>query len=272
MDVSDLVRRHYGGDDFAAGILAALVSTGVDPDHLTATDLSPVDQLHAGFADATRYLLSRLDLSPASRLLDVGCGIGGPSRLAAAEFGCAVTAVDLSPDFVAAARSLTALVGLSDRVEFRVAAGDDLGVADAFFDAAMMVHVGMNIPDKAAVFTDVRRALRDGAAFAVFEQMRVGDGDLPYPLPWAEDDRSSFVATPDDYARHLGAAGFSVTAIEDRTAETSGPPAPPGPQGDRPRLTPMAVFGPRFGERLGNNIAATRAGLLAPVLILAEAD
>jgi hypothetical protein len=33
----------------------------------------------------------------------------------------------------------------------------------------------------------------------------------------------------------------------------------------------MAVFGPRFGERIGNNIAATRAGLLAPVLILARA-
>ena len=46
------------------------------------------------------------------------------------------------------------------------------------FDAAIMVHVGMNIPDKAAVFTDVRRALRDGGTFAVFEQMRVGDGDL----------------------------------------------------------------------------------------------
>ena len=271
MDVADLVRQHYGGVDLQAGILAGLTATGVDIDHLTVDDLSPVDQLHAGFSDATRYLLTRLDLGPDARLLDVGCGIGGPARLAAGEHGWRVTGVDLSPDFVATAGALTARVGLTDRVDFRVASADDLGIETGTFDAAMMVHVGMNIPDKAAVFTDVRRALRDGGTFAVFEQMRVGDGDLPYPLPWAEDDRSSFVASPAEYARDLGSAGFSVIVTEDRTAETSGPPGPPGPPDGSPSLSPMAVFGPEFGRRIGNNIAATRAGLLAPVLILAEA-
>jgi len=201
--------------------------------------------------------------------------------LAAAEHGCRVTGVDLSPGFVDTARSLTELVDLADRVDFRVASGEDLGVHDASFDAAMMVHVGMNIPDKAAVFTDVRRALRDGATFAVFEQMRIADGELTYPLPWAEDSRSSFVASPDEYARALESAGFSVTSTEDRTAQTSGPPGPAGPPGHpgpsgpaggSARLSPMAVFGPEFGRRIGNNIAATRAGLLAPILILARAS
>jgi SAM-dependent methyltransferase len=277
VDVADLVRQHYGGVDLQAGILAGLTAAGVDVEHLTVDDLSGVDQLHAGFSDATRYLLGRLDLGRDTRLLDVGCGIGGPARLAAAEHGCQVTGVDLSPDFVTTARSLTARVGLADRVDFRVASGEDLGVDDASFDAAMMVHVGMNIPDKAAVFTDVRRALRDGGTFAVFEQMRSGDGELTYPLPWAEDSRSSFVASPGEYARALESAGFAVTATEDRTAQTSGPPGPPGPPGPSgpadgpPRLSPMAVFGPEFGRRIGNNIAATRAGLLAPVLILARA-
>ena len=121
MDVADLVRQHYGGVDLQAGILAGLTAAGVDVDHLTVDDLSAVDQLHAGFSDATRYLLGRLDLGPDTRLLDVGCGIGGPARLAAAEHGCRVTGVDLSPGFVATARSLTARVGLTDRVDFRVA-------------------------------------------------------------------------------------------------------------------------------------------------------
>lgn len=269
MDVADLVRQHYGGVDLHAGILAGLTAAGVDVDHLTVADLSAVDQLHAGFSEATRYLLGQLGLGPGSRLLDVGCGIGGPARMAATEYGCSVTGVDLSPGFIDTARSLTARVGLAERVDFRVAGGDRLGVDDDAFDAAMIVHVGMNIPDKAAVFTDVRRALRAGGTFAVFEQMRVGDGDLPYPLPWAEDSRSSFVASPDEYARDLESAGFSVIATEDRTAQTAGPPGPPdGSQ----RLSPIAVFGPQFGVRIGNNIAATRAGLLAPVLILARAS
>ncbi|HEY5981162.1 MAG TPA: class I SAM-dependent methyltransferase [Microlunatus sp.] len=276
MDVADLVRQHYGGEDLQAGILAGLAAAGVDLDHLTVDDLSAVDQLHAGFSDATRYLQTQLGLRPQTRLLDVGCGIGGPARIAAADYGCVVTGVDLSPDFVATARSLTGLVALSDRVDFRVAGGDDLGVDDASFDAAMMVHVGMNIPDKRAVFTDVRRALREGGTFALFEQMRVADGDLPYPLPWAEDSRTSFVAAPDDYAGDLEAAGFAVVRTEDRTAQTAGPPGQAGPAGQAgqagpARLSPMAVFGPQFAERIGNNVAATRAGLLAPVLIVARA-
>ncbi len=65
----------------------------------------------------------------------------------------------------------------------------------------------------------------DGGTFAVFEQMRVGDGDLPYPLPWAEDSRYVVRRRPDEYVRDLEAAGFSVTATEDRTAQTAGPPA-----------------------------------------------
>lgn len=275
MDVADLVRQHYGGDDLAAGILAALTAAGADVEHLTSGQLSPVDQLHAGFADATRHLLDQLELESGARLLDVGCGIGGPARMAAADHGCRVTGVDLSPDFVAAARTLTAAVGLGDRVEFRVGAGDGLGVDAGSFDAAMLVHVGMNIPDKSAVFGQVRRALRDGGRFAVFEQMRTADGDLPYPLPWAEDARSSFVASPDDYADALRAAGFTIISTDDRSAQTSGPPGPPadppGPPADPPGLTPAAVFGPRFVERIGNNLAAARAGLLSPVLIVAEA-
>lgn len=270
MDVADLVRQHYGGDDLATGILAALAAAGADVEHLTVHQLSPVDQLHAGFADATRHLLDQLHLHAGSRLLDIGCGIGGPARMAAADHGCTVTGIDLSPDFIAAARKLTGAVGLGDRVEFRVVAGDGLGVDDGTFDAAMLVHVGMNIPDKSAVFGQVRRALRDGGRFAVFEQMRTADGELPYPLPWAEDARSSFVATPDEYADALRSAGFTILGTDDRSAQTSGPPGPPlssGPAG----LTPAAVFGPRFVERIGNNLAAARAGLLAPVLMLAEA-
>lgn len=270
MDVADLVRQHYAGDDLASGILAALAAAGADTDHLTVAQLGAVDQLHAGFVDATRHLLAQLELGPDSRLLDVGCGIGGPARMAAAERGCQVTGVDLSPDFVAAARTLTSAVGLSDRVTFRLVDADDLGVEDGAFDAAMLVHVGMSVPDKGAVFGQVRRALRERGRFVVFEQMRVGEGELPYPLPWAEDDRSSFVATPDAYVEALTATGFRVLRTDDRSSQTVWPSAA-APAAGPPPVTPMAVFGPRFGERIGNNIAAARSGLLAPVLILAEA-
>jgi len=164
---------------------------------------------------------------------------------------------------VSTARALTQRVGLADRVSFEVTSGAALPFPDASFDAGMMIHVGMNLDDKRTVFTEVRRVLRPGGRFVVFDQMRVGPGDLPYPLPWATDERSSFVEAPSDYANHLTAAGFTVEATEDRTPV--GPPVGPG------ALGPQVVFGQEFVRRIGNNMQATDDGMLAAVLMVARA-
>ena len=186
-----------------------------------------------------------------------------PARLAAGA-GAEVVGIDLTPEFVQAATDLSERVGLEDRTTFLTSAGEAVPFDDGGFGAAMMVHVGMNVPDKQAVFTEVRRVLAPGAPFGVYEQVRVGPGDLTYPLPWAEDERSSFVESSEQYVAALEAAGFTVDAVEDRTASTLGVPMS-GP------LSPVAVFGPVFAERVGNNVAATRAGLLAAVVVVARA-
>ena len=263
VDVRDLVRNHYGTADLSERILRALAEAGIDIDHLGEKDLFPVDQLHAGGAPATQHVLDRLDVGPGMRLLDVGCGIGGASRMAAM-YGAQVTGIDLSAEFVDAATVLTDRVGLAERATFVTTDGESMPLEDGSFDAAVMVHVGMNVPDKEALFAEVHRVLRPGGTFAVYEQVRAADGDLTYPLPWAEDERSSFVESVEDYQRHLTAAGFTDAEVEDRTASTAGPP-PPGP------VTNAVVFGPGFMERIGNNIAATKAGLLAAAVIVARA-
>jgi MPBQ/MSBQ methyltransferase len=263
MDVRELVTQHYGQGDLGSAILTALKEAGTDPDRLGPADLFPVDQLHAGGAPATRHVLDRLGVGPGTRLLDVGCGIGGTSRMAGMA-GAEVTGIDLTPDFVEAADRLTEEVGLADRVSFVTTPGESAPFEDDSFDDAVMVHVGMNIPRKEVVFAEVHRVLAPGGRFALFEQMRAGAGDLPYPMPWAEDERSSFVETPDAYVAHLEAAGFTVEEVEDRTESTLGPP----PTGS---LSPVVVFGPVFAERVGNNVAATRAGLLGAYLVIARA-
>ena len=264
MDVRDLVTGHYGAAaDLATTILRALSGAGVDTDHLAAADLFPVDQLHAGGAPASKHVLDRLGVAPGVRLLDVGCGIGGASRMAAMA-GAAVTGVDLTPEFVETARKLSDRVGLGDRTEFLVTAGESTSLDEGSFDAAVMVHVGMNVPDKSAVFAEVHRVLRPGGRFGIYEQVRTGEGDLPYPLPWAEDERSSFVETVADYRAHLEAAGFEVEDEEDRTSATLGPP----PLG---AVSNAVIFGAPFVQRVANNVAATKSGLLGAWLLLARA-
>jgi ubiquinone/menaquinone biosynthesis C-methylase UbiE len=263
MATEETVRDHYSGDGLEARVLDALREHGVDVDHLKVDDLSGLDQLHAGGVASTEHLLDALGVTADSRVLDVGSGIGGPSRVAATR-GCAVTGVDLSPDFVDVARAITERVGLTDRASFEVGSATAMPFDDATFDRAMLNHVGMNIEAKDRVFAEVRRVLVPGGRFAVYEQMRVADGDLTFPMPWAEDESSSFVETRERYRELLEDAGFRIEADEDRTAFAAGPPEPGA-------LTPAPVFGAGFVERIGNNIAATMAGTLKPILIVARA-
>jgi MPBQ/MSBQ methyltransferase len=263
MDVRELVGTHYGAGDLCQAIVESLAEAGVDVAHLEAGDLFPVDQLHAGGLASTRYALERLGIGAGTRLLDVGCGIGGPSRLAAL-YDAEVTGVDLTPEFVEAATALTERVGLSETISFVATPGEALPFDDGSFDAAVMVHVGMNVADKLALFAEVHRVLEPGGRFAVFDQMRTGDGALPFPMPWAEDRRYSFVETVSEYTAHLATAGFTVLEVENRTESTLGA-APDGP------VSPMTIFGAPFRARIGNNVAATRAGRLGAVLVVARA-
>lgn len=269
MDVTEAVRAHYGRGDLVGAILAALREQGVDTERLRVDDLGRFDQLHAGFAPATRHLLTALEVSAATRLLDVGCGIGGAARLAAHEYGARAVGVDLSPGFVAAAEDLTGRVGLADLVSYAVTDGTTLPYEDASFQAATMIHVGMNVPDKTSLFHEVRRVLTPGGRFGVYDQMRVGDGPLSYPLPWAVDESTSFVATPAEYETALADAGFRVTDSEDRTEAVAG--SVQGASAGSGEGLPLAVLGPGLVVQLQNNIAAARAGLLGAVQILATA-
>jgi SAM-dependent methyltransferase len=175
-----------------------------------------------------------------------------------------VTGIDLTPEFVEAANDLTKRTGLGDRVRFLTTPGEALPFDDGSFDAALMVHVGMNVPAKQAVFEQVHRVLSSGSTFAVYDQMSTGQGEPTFPLPWAEDPRGSFLETGDDYRRHLESAGFHIEEIEDRTDAVLVPP-PPGAIG------PGDIFGPAFLAGVGNYVAAARAGLVRATLILATA-
>ena len=192
--------EHYGRDGSAYdSIVAALATAGVDVDEPVAPEaLSGADEFHLGGAVATAAVVESLELGSEDRVLDVGCGVGGPARSLAGAAGCHVVGVDLTPSFVEAARRLSDLTGLGRRTEFRVGDATRLDDADATYDVATMFHVGMNLPDKRSVFAEIRRVLRPGGRFAVYDIMRTAPGDLDYPVPWSATAATSHLGSPDD--------------------------------------------------------------------------
>jgi SAM-dependent methyltransferase len=182
MDAEQRVAQHYSREGLEQAILAALQASGKDIDKLSASDLSGADEFHLGWLPATIEFGRDLGLSSDMRVLDVGSGIGGPARYFAREHGCHVTGIDLTEELVQVANALTRRCGLSDRAAFVQGSALALPFADKSFDASSLIHVGMNIPDKAKHFSEVRRALRPGGRFGVYDIMRVADAELPYPM------------------------------------------------------------------------------------------
>ena len=66
-----------------------------------------------------------------------------------------------------------------------------------------MLHVGMNIEDKAKLCSEVHRVLRPGSLFGIYDVMKAGAGELSYPVPWATTAASSFVVDPAQYRSAL---------------------------------------------------------------------
>ena len=93
---------------------------------------------------------------------------------------------------------------------------NELPFDDGVFERAYMLHVGMNLADKARAFREVRRVVKAGGMFAVYDMMRVRNGAMRYPAPWARRADDSFLEDVAAYRAALAAAGFTVVSERDR--------------------------------------------------------
>ena len=268
------VAGHYTRGGLEETILKAVARMGLDSDHLNALDLAPADEFHVGGLDATRELAAQMELAPGLRILDVGSGIGGPARYFASEHQCKVTGVDLTEEFVRVARSLTRRTKLDHLAEFVQTSALDLKFQPESFDCAYMIHVGMNIADKAGVFREVRRALKPGGKFAIFDFLRTGDAPITYPVPWAASEETSFVVRLESYREALEKAGFRVERERVRTAhaiEFTERAIARAAQNGPPALALHLLMGEPAPLMIKNVLVMMKQSVLEPVELYARA-
>jgi SAM-dependent methyltransferase len=212
------VSEHYGRQELAASILAALRQAGKNLDALSIDDLAPVDQFHVRGKQSTLELAKLAGIAPGQRILDVGGGLGGPARTLATLFGCDVTVVDLTEEYCRVGQMLTARVRLSDRVHHQHGDALALPFSEASFDVVWTQHSTMNIQDKPSVYAEFARVLRHDGRYALQEIMQGETAPIHFPVPWARDPAISFLQPPATTRALIETAGFRTVHWVDETA------------------------------------------------------
>jgi ubiquinone/menaquinone biosynthesis C-methylase UbiE len=255
----------------AANVRAALEALGPNGAALTPDQIEGFDHFHTAGGHATVRIAELLAPAAGDVVLDAGSGLGGPARHLAQHYGCRVIGIDLTPDFVEIANLLNERLGMTDRVEFRLGDVTELDLPDGSVDHAWTQHVAMNIADRERFYGEVRRVMRPGGRFAIFDVIDGGGGELLLPVPWATAPEHSHLVTRDQQRSLLEQAGFRIDVFEDPTDEMvevlramlAGPP----PGAEPPVLSPGLFIDdlPTKGERYFANMESGRTALVIAV-------
>jgi cyclopropane fatty-acyl-phospholipid synthase-like methyltransferase len=166
--------------DALAAALEALRHQQAETGTLSLEMLAPLDQFHVRGLDAIVDLLAVCPFKREDRILDIGCGLGGPARFLAREIGCKVTATDIDGRAIETATQLNQLSGMTEHVTFRNCAHTDLETGR--FDGAWSIHVSQFVADKVGFFSGIADQLTHGASLVLFDPVRTG-GTYGYPVP-----------------------------------------------------------------------------------------
>jgi SAM-dependent methyltransferase len=223
------------GESGVSQTIGRLLTEHPDLDASAHGSLDRLDQFHIGGAEAVELLIATLALADADVVLDIGSGFGGPARQIARRTGNRVVGIDITPAYVDAARDLTERAMLSNLVAFEAA---DIATfeCETRFQAAITMHVQMNVADKVTWFARIGRCLAPGARLAIWEVCQPDRRQLAWPMPWSLDGSDSFLIDADSLRTSVEQAGFSTIEwtdesawVQDWSSTTMGGPRSTGP-------------------------------------------
>lgn len=125
-----------------------------------------------------RFLVSRIEVAPGERVLDVATGTGAVAIELAGSTAARIVGLDQSPQMLAVARERVARAGLADRIELVQGRAEALPFDDGSFAALSFTYLLRYVVDPAATMRELARVVRPGGTVASLEF-----GVPPRPLP-----------------------------------------------------------------------------------------
>ncbi|MEZ4465378.1 MAG: methyltransferase domain-containing protein [bacterium] len=161
------------------------------------------------------------------RVLDVGCGVGGPALWLAGQFDGTIHGISISARGIEAAQARAAEAGRADRCTFAVADALDNGEPDASVDVAWVMESSHLMPDRERLLLECARVLKPGGRLVLCDLMFIRPFQLAEILGERRDlaclDRvfgRARIGTVETYHAQTVAAGLEVVSVRDLSRET----------------------------------------------------
>ena len=194
--------------------------------------LRPEETLEEAIVNHQRLMIERLRLQEGMRVVDIGCGVGGPMRRVARESGAKVVCLNNNKRQLDEAKRRNITAGLDHKAEYVECNFMDMStIEDSSFDAGYAIESTCHAPDKEGAFAEIFRVLKPGALFWGQEMCMTEKFDPDNSSHRAVKDKLMLgialkdIATFSEVDRALEAVGFQVIEAMDRDIK-DGPSTP----------------------------------------------
>lgn len=160
-------------------------------------------------------MVEGLDLG-GKQVLDIGCGIGGPTIVLARDHGAHVTGIDLEAPLIDTAKAYGKAAGLEDKLDFQVVEAGPLPFDHGSFDVVFSSGAFTQIEDKQGMFSECLRVLKPGGWVTVYDWLKAPGDYSDAMLYWFKMEGLTYaMRTLEEYREVLLGAGLVDVVVED---------------------------------------------------------